>query len=145
MAEQVQPKKREQLVLQAAPSNKPDLILTRLGAAYDYLTAAGWRQCGINEKGQELWTDPKGSGKAELKLAIVLPGKEDQPGTPIKQLYMPPVAWDYPTDLAVQLQRERDRGGENLESIIAAKKRELADLEAQLVRNKEAADSKKAG
>lgn len=129
----------KQLSLPAAPlPTAAEMAFSRLGMAYDYLTKTGWQQVGINEKGQELWSDPKGGGKAEIKLAITLPGREDQPGTPVKQLYLPPASWDYPTDLAVQLQRERERGGDTLESTIAAKERELKELREQLAKNKEA-------
>ena len=137
----------KQQTLPAAPQpSVAEQAFSRLGHAYEYLTKAGWRQVGINEKMQEMWQDPKAGGKAERRKACELPGRNEEPPIPVYQLYLPPVAWDYPTDLAVQLQRERDRGGETLESLVEAKRRELADLEAQLKKNKaEVEATKKAG
>ncbi len=95
----------------------------------EYLVSRGWERMGMNERGQVVWSDPRGnvSWKGELTPTVELPmkggGKEI-----ISQLICPPTQWYCSTDEALLRQHQRDRANESLDEQIERKEKELAAL-----------------
>ena len=79
--------------------------------------------------GVGIWTDPAGSRKrAEKTTPVSLPAAGGGVET-FYQMTGPPLAWDYPTEEAVRIQRERDQAGDgSLEQLIRTKEAELEGL-----------------
>ncbi len=76
-------------------------------AAEELLQGKGWERCGVNGRGQTLWTDPAGGkGKEEKRFVRMIPGAEGE--TRLEQLVIPARAWEYCTEEAYGVQRQRD-------------------------------------
>jgi len=76
------------------------------------LEETGWVRTGTNLRGQTKWADPAGSGsrRPELREALELPQKDGEP-IKIRQTFGPPCAWDYVTEEAYWIQRQREESG----------------------------------
>jgi hypothetical protein len=100
---------------------------------HTYLKERGWVLLGTNDRGNSIWADPKGAdqSKATLKEAVRLPVKDGGEEI-IRQWVWPPTQWNWATEDALMIQKQREWAGETLEQTIARKKQELEDLEKQL-------------
>jgi hypothetical protein len=100
--------------------------------AEEYLLFWGWEKVGTNERGIGIWADPKGNVPqvSEYKDAIQLPVVGGGFET-IKQWFGPPVAWNYSTEEALSIQKQREKAGETIAQAIIRKEEELAALRAK--------------
>ena len=75
--------------------------------ASTFLTSKGWTQVGVNEMGQGIWHDPRTREKPEVRVATTVPtsggGYEE-----VRQLHVPCSPWDYTTEAALVIQKNRD-------------------------------------
>lgn len=77
-----------------------------------YLESRGWEPCGTNYRGQTLWEDPLNGSKVPERVVHVKDLPSYDPTVPpmqVKQLVVPPVRWDTPTEEAYAIQRARDK------------------------------------
>lgn len=94
---------------------EPQIELTKainnqyVNSAEEYLAKHNWERVGTDWRGQGIWSDPQGSAKPTLsKISVTLPSRERGSET-IQQTCGTPAAWNYCTEEAVYVQRERNK------------------------------------
>lgn len=97
------------------PPNVPEYDQNWLSERERYLLDHGWERVGSANSGLPTFRDPKGSRlQGEVREVGTLPNKGDDlhPTIPIRQLHLPPAPYEFTLEEAVDVQRRRDRAGD---------------------------------